>query len=43
MVNSPHNHLATPEQMAPYTERSSAWLTALLRGDDPLILRREAR
>jgi cephalosporin-C deacetylase-like acetyl esterase len=43
MVNSPHNHLATPEQMAPYTERSSAWLAALLRGDDPLVPRREAR
>lgn len=43
MVDSPHNHLATPEQMAPYTERSSSWLTALLRGDDPLVPRREAR
>jgi hypothetical protein len=29
--------------MAPYAERSSAWLAALLRGDDPLVPRREAR
>jgi cephalosporin-C deacetylase len=43
MLDSPHNHLATAEQMAPYTDRSSAWLAALLRGDDPLGTRREAR
>jgi cephalosporin-C deacetylase len=33
MVDSPHNHLATPEQQRPYTERSAAWLAAILRGE----------
>ena len=26
MIDSPHNHLATPEQQRPYTERSAEWL-----------------
>jgi cephalosporin-C deacetylase-like acetyl esterase len=43
MVDSPHNHLATPEQMAPYTERSSAWLAALLRGDNPPVANPDQR
>jgi dienelactone hydrolase len=32
MIDSPHNHLATPEQLKPYTVRSAAWLDALRRG-----------
>ncbi len=33
MIDSPHNHQATPEQLMPYTARSAAWLSALLRGE----------
>jgi cephalosporin-C deacetylase-like acetyl esterase len=33
MIDSPHNHLATPEQLKPYTLRSAAWLDALRRGE----------
>jgi len=29
LVDSPHNHLATAEQLAPYTRRSEEWLTAI--------------
>jgi cephalosporin-C deacetylase-like acetyl esterase len=36
MPESPHNHLATPEQMLPYTRRAAAWLDALAHGGDPL-------
>jgi cephalosporin-C deacetylase len=36
MVDSPHNHMATPEQQRPYAARSAAWLDALRRGHDPL-------
>ncbi len=32
MVDSPHNHLATPEQQAPYTTRSAEWLRTLVAG-----------
>ncbi|HKE93698.1 MAG TPA: GDSL-type esterase/lipase family protein [Povalibacter sp.] len=32
MIESPHNHLATPEQMAQYTQRSSEWLRDLVAG-----------
>ena len=35
MPDSPHNHLATPEQQLPYTRRSAEWLGALVRGADP--------
>lgn len=31
MPESPHNHLATPAQLKPYTERSAAWLDELAR------------
>jgi cephalosporin-C deacetylase len=31
MVESPHNHQATPEQLKAWTERSAAWLDALVR------------
>ena len=33
MIASPHNHLATPEQLRPYTTRSAAWLSALVKGE----------
>ena len=32
MIDSPHNHLATPEQQRPYTERSAEWLNVLVKG-----------
>ena len=32
MPESPHNHLATPEQSLPWTQRSAAWLGALVAG-----------
>lgn len=35
MIDSPHNHQATPEQLMPYTVRSTAWLNALVRGERP--------
>ena len=31
MPNSPHNHQATPEQSLPWTQRSAAWLNALVQ------------
>lgn len=33
MVDSPHNHQATPQQLMPWTLRSTAWLDALRRGE----------
>ena len=36
LVESPHNHLATPDQVRRYVERSTAWLDVLARGGDPL-------
>jgi cephalosporin-C deacetylase len=35
MPESPHNHLATPEQSLPWTQRSAAWMTALVKGQSP--------
>jgi cephalosporin-C deacetylase len=32
MVDSPHNHLATPEQQLPWTTRSEEWLAAIVGG-----------
>ena len=32
MVESPHNHQATPEQHRGYTERSAEWLNTLVKG-----------
>ena len=32
MIDSPHNHQATAEQLMPYTKRSTEWLNALLQG-----------
>jgi cephalosporin-C deacetylase-like acetyl esterase len=36
MVDSPHNHLATPAQQRAYVERAEQWLAALARGRSPL-------
>jgi cephalosporin-C deacetylase len=36
MIESPHNHLATPEQSMPWTQRSAAWLNALVAGRSPI-------
>jgi cephalosporin-C deacetylase len=36
MPDSPHNHLATPEQSLPWTRASAAWLGALLAGRPPI-------
>jgi cephalosporin-C deacetylase-like acetyl esterase/lysophospholipase L1-like esterase len=36
MIESPHNHLATPEQSQPWTQRSAAWLGALVAGRSPI-------
>jgi cephalosporin-C deacetylase len=36
MPDSPHNHLATPEQSKPWTDRSAAWLNALVKGRPPI-------
>jgi cephalosporin-C deacetylase-like acetyl esterase/lysophospholipase L1-like esterase len=35
MIDSPHNHLATPEQSLPWTRASAAWLSALVAGKSP--------
>jgi len=35
LVDSPHNHMATPAEVVPYTRRSAAWLEVLARGADP--------
>jgi cephalosporin-C deacetylase-like acetyl esterase/lysophospholipase L1-like esterase len=36
MIDSPHNHLATPEQQQPYTRRSAEWLATLREGGEVL-------
>jgi len=36
MVDSPHNHMATPEEHLPYTRRSAEWLGILVHGGDPM-------
>jgi cephalosporin-C deacetylase len=35
MVDSPHNHMATPAEQLPWTRRSAEWLGTLVRGGDP--------
>ncbi|HEU4779307.1 MAG TPA: GDSL-type esterase/lipase family protein [Steroidobacteraceae bacterium] len=35
MTDSPHNHLATPEQSMPWTRASAAWMSALAAGRSP--------
>ena len=32
LIEAPHNHLATPEQQAPYENRSREWLGDIVRG-----------
>lgn len=34
MIESPHNHLATPEEQAPFTRRSAEWLDTLVKGGE---------
>jgi lysophospholipase L1-like esterase len=34
MIDSPHNHLATPAQQLPYTSRSAEWLKTLVHGGE---------
>jgi cephalosporin-C deacetylase-like acetyl esterase/lysophospholipase L1-like esterase len=34
MPESPHNHQATPEQMAPYTTRQTDWMRTMVAGGD---------
>jgi cephalosporin-C deacetylase len=36
MPDSPHNHLATPEQSMPWTRSSAAWMSALVAGRPPI-------
>ncbi len=33
MVDSPHNHVATPQQQRPYTSRSKQWFDSLVKGE----------
>jgi lysophospholipase L1-like esterase len=33
LPESPHNHLATPRQQRPFTDRSAAWLGRLVKGE----------
>jgi hypothetical protein len=35
MIDSPHNHLATPAQQQPYTSRSAQWLGIFVNGGLP--------
>jgi cephalosporin-C deacetylase len=35
MPDSPHNHLATPEQSKPWNDASARWLGALVAGNSP--------
>ena len=34
MIDSPHNHLATPAEQRPYTRRSAEWLKTLAQGGE---------
>jgi cephalosporin-C deacetylase-like acetyl esterase len=40
LVEAAHNHQSTPEQQRAYTERSKAWLDALVKGEEPTLLDR---
>jgi cephalosporin-C deacetylase-like acetyl esterase len=35
LVDSPHNHLATPQMLQPYVTRSAQWLDAMVHGGQP--------
>lgn len=37
LVDAAHNHQSTAEQQRPYTERSTAWLASLARGEEPAL------
>ncbi|MEO6525355.1 MAG: acetylxylan esterase [Gemmatimonadaceae bacterium] len=37
LVESPHNHLATPQQLRPITTRSAEWLDVLVHGGTPTV------
>jgi cephalosporin-C deacetylase-like acetyl esterase/lysophospholipase L1-like esterase len=37
MVDSPHNHLATPAQQRPWTDRSEEWLRTLVKGEQVTV------
>lgn len=37
LVDSPHNHLATPEEQQPYNRRSTEWLNTLVDGSEVLV------
>lgn len=37
LVTAAHNHQSTPEQQQAYTDRSNAWLAALVKGQEPTI------
>jgi cephalosporin-C deacetylase-like acetyl esterase len=37
LVEAGHNHVSTPEQQRAYTERSNAWLNALVHGQEPEV------
>lgn len=39
MPDSPHNNLATNAQQAPYTTMSADWLSRLVKGEKPTILK----
>ncbi|MFL6277543.1 MAG: GDSL-type esterase/lipase family protein, partial [Blastocatellia bacterium] len=34
MIDSPHNHVATPAQQYPFTSRSAEWLSTLVKGSE---------
>ena len=36
LIDAPHNHLATPEQLEPWNRESTRWLTALAKGESPM-------
>ena len=38
MPDAPHNHLATPASLRPFTVRSAEWLDAIVHGRDPMTL-----
>ncbi len=37
MIESPHNHLATPAQGRPWATRSTSWLARLVKGAEPAM------
>ncbi len=37
MPDSPHNHMATPEEQAPIVKRTEEWLRMLVKGEAPTV------